>query len=133
MKIIRHNESRQRHAGDEHRYTGGPLPSTVSEKLEAALGLKSQGNDCFSQGDFKGAVKHYKKVFLYMNGLHSKDSEMHGFFKTMGAEDKWDQGDQTNKISMPGQHGQIKTVKIETSNNIALAYVKLNQHEKVRM
>lgn len=107
------------------------LPTTVVEKIETAYALKLSGNKCFKNGDMKGAVKNYKKVFLYINGLHGANSEMRQFTNMMGADGLWDkkkQGDETDggegnevEFEKPSQEEEVKQLKVDINSNLALA------------
>ena len=43
----------------------------VHQYLAEGLKLKEQGTKAFKDGKFEEALKHYTKVFLWVNGLHN--------------------------------------------------------------
>ncbi len=123
------------------------LPRTVQEKIEVARALKLEGNDFFKAGDYKNAVKRYKRIFLYMNGLHDKNSKVKGFFDMMGASAMWDNSEGKTAFSSSSEEDasngsqsrtrandeeglEIESLKIDANNNIAMSYLKMEDPEK---
>eukprot|EP00795_Rhopilema_esculentum_P002718 gene2718-931_t len=43
--------------------------TTMEEKVEKALGLKSEGNEHFKNKDYKSAIRKYHNALLYVKGL----------------------------------------------------------------
>ena len=89
-----------------------PLPETPEEKIAFAVGLKKAGNDEFKNGNLSAALQNYKKVFLYVTGLHGPNSEMRGFFNAMGA-DQVGMGGEKNELDDNSQEEEINALKID--------------------
>jgi tetratricopeptide (TPR) repeat protein len=107
-----------------------PLPSTVPEKISFATALKNEGNEFFKAAEYKKAAKCYKKVLLYINGLHGSDSQMKGFMQAMGASSRWDDTDDNVKVGGTEDEEAIKKLKVDVNANLSMAYLKLEDWSK---
>ena len=58
--------------------------------LDAALDAKNLGNACFREGNWKGAIKHYKAAFLASHSIRSRNetSAMYGSSTPISPEEK---------------------------------------------
>ncbi|KAH9256519.1 hypothetical protein BASA81_005434 [Batrachochytrium salamandrivorans] len=91
---------------------------TTKDKIAEGNRLKDEGNQFVKSGELKKALKSYKTVFLYINGLISKENQAMAKFAGNGIIN--DQDDLA-----------IKELKTNTHSNIALCYSKLGQLDKV--
>ena len=89
-----------------------------------------QGNAHFTSGSYLPAIKSYKTIFLYLNGLHGSDSQMKSFMSAMGASSRWDSSDSNNKVTSADLEGEIRDLKGAANSNIAMCYLKMEKWEK---
>lgn len=91
---------------------------TTQDKIAEGNRLKDEGNRLVKSGELKKALKSYKTVFLYVNGLISKDNQAMAKFAGDG-------------VITDEDDAVIKELKINTHSNIALCYSKLGQLDQV--
>lgn len=94
------------------------MPLTNSEKIDKGYEIKDEGNAFVKQQEFRKAAKTYRKVFLYINGLISKDNEQMAKFAS-------------NDLLSDEEYQRVKALKLTTYSNLALCYLKLEELEKV--
>ncbi|GBG30106.1 Peptidyl-prolyl cis-trans isomerase FKBP5 [Hondaea fermentalgiana] len=104
-------------AGASAEAGAGGLPSTVAAKIEAATALKNEGNALLQSGELRKAARKYRTVFLYVNGL-------------VGCEDEVAKFTPKEDILASGEEDEIKSLKVATYTNLALAYLKLDEAGK---
>jgi len=119
------------------------LPTSVEDKISKAEEYKQSGNEFFKAGELKKAASSYKKVFLYINGLHGAGSEMKQFTSAMGMGELWQNqssaADNSSKAQAENgggnelvaeQESEVTQLKITVNSNLALIYFNLNEYEK---
>mmetsp|Transcript_17897 Transcript_17897/g.35297 ORF Transcript_17897/g.35297 Transcript_17897/m.35297 type:complete len:200 (-) Transcript_17897:149-748(-) len=94
-----------------------PLPSSISDKLEAAQKLKDEGNALLQAGELRQAARKYRTVFLYVNGL-------------VGKGDNVAQYTPREDLLNDDQQKIILDLKVTVYANLALAYLKLEEPAK---
>jgi len=82
------------------------------ENIKTAKELKQSGNALFKKGEFQEALKHYTKIFLYINHL------------TVPKADLDDQ--------LKAQLAEIDELKAVGNTNCAQCFFKLNNIEKAK-
>jgi tetratricopeptide (TPR) repeat protein len=85
--------------------------------IRIAENLKNEGNELFRAGSYKEAIAKYSKIFLYVNGLVSKEDTVSVYAKSnlMTEEDK----------------KTVLELKHIANANMAAAYLSLKQYHKV--
>ncbi|KAM3141153.1 hypothetical protein pb186bvf_006758 [Paramecium bursaria] len=89
----------------------------INQRIQEALDFKAKGNEAYQQNEYKKALTNYHKVFLYLNGLVDKDSEL-----TQYAQNQPKMNENQSK--------QICEIKTAVYNNMAQIYIHQEQWDK---
>ncbi|CAD8110116.1 unnamed protein product [Paramecium sonneborni] len=89
---------------------------SVQEKINMALQYKEEGNQHFKNQDLKRALTCYHKVFLYINGLITKEDEFDSYAK--------------NQQTTKEETDAIRQLKCLTYSNMAQVYINQQKYEK---
>ncbi|CAD8199175.1 unnamed protein product [Paramecium pentaurelia] len=89
---------------------------TIQEKIQMAQKYKEEGNIHFKNQDWKKALTCYHKVFLYINGLISKEDELAQYSQ--------------NQLVNQEESNIIQQLKCQTYGNMAQVYIKQQKYEK---
>jgi len=80
---------------------------SAKEKFELAQNNKNEGNKSFKEEKYQRAIKKYKKALDLMTDLNEQDSE-----------------------DLKTQENEIKDLKINCNNNLAMVNIKLNDYQE---
>ncbi|EPQ28680.1 uncharacterized protein PFL1_03983 [Pseudozyma flocculosa PF-1] len=106
--------------------TATPPPLTVEQKIQSGLDAKARGNDAFTGGDPKAALKHYHTSVLYLAGL-----DQMGLASMMGHVTSPDGGDvspveEGDKPDVPPHKKHLS----QTYSNMAACHIKLQNYPR---
>jgi len=79
----------------------------LKKKFELAQNNKNEGNKSFKEEKYQRAIKKYKKALDLMTDLNEQDSE-----------------------DLKTQENEIKDLKINCNNNLAMVNIKLNDYQE---
>ncbi|KAL0484581.1 peptidyl-prolyl cis-trans isomerase [Acrasis kona] len=92
------------------------IPQTPEGKIEYANRLKEMGNEFFKKGEYKQAIRRYKAIALYINGLGTDLSTA-----MAGAKG----GPPTGKYAE-----LITPIALSAALNLSACFIKLQEWEK---
>jgi len=81
--------------------------------VTTAEALKEEGTRLFREGDFKGALAKYARIFLYVNGLVSSTSDMAKYSRS--------------NVMSPETEVKVTELKHSTLMNQAMCLIKMNE------
>lgn len=93
--------------------------TSVSEKINQGIRIKSEGNKYFKDHRYKKAIVTYNKVFAFITGLGSSGDAMSQYSSALN-------------ITLPTDKEQeeINELSVTCFSNISNCYLKLNEMEK---
>lgn len=94
-------------------------PEAIAKGIAKGTELKAQGTAHFKKQEFKEALKHYTKVFLYVNGLSS--GQYQGMVPGAAPRAQPDTEQETT----------IKALQLSANLNCCMCHFKLGNYEKM--
>ncbi|XP_065056368.1 tetratricopeptide repeat protein 9C-like [Rhopilema esculentum] len=98
--------------------------TTMEEKVEKALGLKSEGNEHFKNKDYKSAIRKYHNALLYVKGLLDRAKT----YQSLGTALP-----EVTMQSPPSDEleEKIKELQLTCYNNLAACLLKTEKYDRV--
>lgn len=94
----------------------------VSSNIEEATKLKAEGNELFKQKEYRKAIRKYRTVFAYVNGLLDSNHELARYVHSGDGSDTGFVTEDQNK--------SISNLKVSCYSNLAQCYLNIDKPEK---
>mmetsp|Transcript_12983 Transcript_12983/g.16139 ORF Transcript_12983/g.16139 Transcript_12983/m.16139 type:complete len:190 (-) Transcript_12983:828-1397(-) len=99
-----------------------PSSERAVENIKEATKFKEEGNELFKQKEYKKAIRKYRTVFAYVNGLLDSSHEL--------AQYTAKKADGEADLLTKTQSETIKALKVSCYSNLAQCYLFLNKPEQ---
>lgn len=104
------------------------VPTTIEEKLQIAMRLKTEGNDAVQAREYTKAIGKYTKIFAYINGLKSAPV-MEGMEQMIAQAGSSSIESKSNSVTTE-QIAAIDQLTNAANSNLALCYLNTKQPGK---
>lgn len=94
-----------------------PLPTSTASKIAKAEELKAVGNEHFGKKEYQKAIKNYRYVFTYVNGLVSSGGDMAQYANS-------------GELLSTEDEATVNNLKLTCYSNLAACYVNIGNGAK---